>query len=30
MDTAYKKKNQKVKLINLNKSDNTKPGGYTD
>ncbi len=30
MDTVYKKKNQKVKLVNLNKLDDTKLRGYTN
>ncbi len=30
MNTTYKRKNQKVKSINLNKSDGIKLGGYTD
>ncbi len=30
MDTVYKRKDQKVKPVNLNKSDSTKLGGYTD
>ncbi len=30
MDTAYKRKDQKVKSVNLNKSDDIKPGGYAN
>ncbi len=30
MDIIYKKKNQKMKPVDFNKSDDTKPGGYTD
>ncbi len=30
MDTVYKRKNQKVKLVDLDKSDGTKLGGYTN
>ncbi len=29
MDTIYKIKNQKVKLVNLGESDGTKPEEYT-
>jgi len=30
VDIVYKRKNQKVKLIDFDKSDGTKPEGYTD
>jgi len=30
MDTIYKKKDQKMKSINLDKSNNTKLEGYID
>ncbi len=30
VDTVYKRKNQKIKLINLNKSDNIKLERYID
>ena len=30
MDTIYKRKDQKVKPVDLNKSDDIKSGGYTD
>ena len=30
MDIIYKRKDQKVKLVNFNKLDGIKLGGYTD
>ncbi len=30
MDTVYKRKDQKMKPVNLDKLDDTKLGGYTD
>ena len=30
MDTAYKRKDQKMKPVDLGELDNTKPRGYTD
>jgi len=30
VDTVYKRKNQKVKLIDFGESDEIKLGGYTD
>jgi len=30
VDIIYKRKNQKVKSVDLDKSDGTKLGGYTD
>ena len=30
VDTVYKRKDQKVKPVDLGESDSTKPGGYID
>ena len=30
VDTVYKRKDQKIKPVNLNKSNNIKLGGYVD